>query len=183
MKHKQLTLILITLFAMSSCVKTKTSETKLSEFKKTEPIQIKKSGFRCDVIGINENNKSESKEIFIQLEKKESTVKIKFNDFTSSGRISVIFGSFDGYKLLSFDMADGNNEMVGESVLLHEDISSLSLDGKVISGTLRLTLDESLNGTIEQKLVIRKEDSSLSSTEFEDVAELSNCEKHEAIWL
>ncbi len=175
--------ILITLCAMSACVKTKTSETKIPEFKKSEPIVIKKSGFRCDVTGRNENNKSESKEIFIQLEKKESIVKIKFNDFTSGDRISVVFGSFDGYKLLGFDMTDVNNELIGESVLLHDDASSLSLDGKVISGTVKLTLDKDLNGKLKRKLLISKEDSSLTSTEFEDLAEISNCEKLEAIWM
>lgn len=183
MKLSNHTLILIALFALSSCVKTKTSETKLPEFKKAEPIVIKKSGFRCDMAGINENNKSESKEIFIQLDKKESTVKIKINDFTSGDRISVVFGSFDGYQLLSFDMADENNELIGESILLHDDMSSLSLDGKVISGTVKLTLDVNLNGKLERKLLISKEDRSLVSTEFEDVAEISNCEKLEAIWM
>jgi hypothetical protein len=183
MKCNNLALILITLFAMSACVKTKTSEAKVPEFKKSEPIVIKKSGYRCDMAGINENNKSESKEIFIQLDKKDNTVKVKFNDFTSGDRISVIFGSFDGYKLLGFDMEDENNELVGESVLLHDDMSSLSLDGKVISGTVKLTLDKDLNGKMERKLLISKEDSSLTSTEFEDVAEISNCEKLEAIWM
>jgi hypothetical protein len=80
-------------------------------------------------------------------------------------------------------MADENNELVGESVLLHDDMSSLSLDGKVISGTVKLTLDKDLNGKMERKLLISKEDSSLTSTEFEDVAEISNCEKLDAIWI
>lgn len=187
MKHNKFIFTLITLLTMSSCVKTETAKPKVSELKTnipsiahvTEPNFNKKSGYKCEIDGLEESNINGQKEIFIQLTKTEAGVKVEFHDFLSDNKVSAVSATFDGYKLLGFKMVELNDEFIGEAGLLHDDIASLSPGDEVLTGSVRLILDKELNGKIERKLLIKMEDHTLVSTEFEDVAEISNCEKFE----
>lgn len=183
MKNFIATSIVMSSLFLTSCVKTETKKTKidLPEIKKYEPITIKKSGYKCDLVGELEN-----KEIFIKLEKKEDKTTASFHDFISKDKISIISAKFEGYNLMSISLAPSSeNEkvLVGESVLTHSDLESLSSEGKVFSITGRLTLNEDLSGVLEQKQMISKEDHSIETTEYKELGKVENCEAFDAIWI
>ena len=81
------------------------------------------------------------------------------------------------------ESAEDAKVLSGEGVLLHSDLASLSDEGKVISATGKLSLNEDHSGVLEQKLLISKDDNSIGSTEFKEVAKIENCEAFKATWL
>jgi hypothetical protein len=191
MKFNHLALAFLSLLMMSACVKTKTGSVQQQpESKKSEPIKIAepdlnvRPGYRCNITGLNDNNKGESKDIFFQIDREVSPIRLSFYKSSASGSSILFFiDSFDGHILFGFNMEDENGILSGETVLIHKKIASLTPDENAIYGKLKLSLDENLNGKIERKLGLLNEDSSITVTDFEDFAEISNCETIEALWM
>lgn len=191
MKFNNFSLALLALLVLSACVKVKTNQVqKQPESKKSEPIlnlgpnANVETGNRCTMAGLNDTNRGESKDIFFQIDKKEGLTKLSFyKTSTSDDSILFFIDSFDDHNLLGFNMVNENNILTGEAVLLHKKIASLGPDGNAFHGILKLSLDENLNGKVERKLSILNDDGSITDTGFEDFAEISNCEKIEALWM
>lgn len=176
--------VIFSTMMLVSCVKIEKKSTaidlpKIQKY--SEPIVIKKSGFKCDISG-----EAENKEIFLEITKKENKTSVRFYDFISATKISTASAKFEGFTLMSISLsenADDSDTLEGDGILLHSDSSSLSDEGKVISVTGKLILNKDMSGLIQKKLLISKEDNSIQSTDFNDLAKIENCEEFEAIWI
>lgn len=174
------TSIVMSSLFLTSCVKTETKKTKINfpDIKTYEPVVSKKSGFKCDISG-----ESENKEIFLQITKKDDKTLVSFYNFVNAKKISFVLARFEGYRLVNFTLSESTEDekvLSGEGVLLHSDVASLSNEGKVIAVTAKLSLNEDYSGVLEQKLLISKDDNSIESTEFKEVAKIENCEAFDA---
>lgn len=154
---------------------------KAPEVPKLKLVTLKKTGLKCDIVGI------ENKEIFLKLDKKEDgKVIANFSDFLSDKKISLLSAHIGEYSLLGFTLqasADDANVIVGDSLMIHPLMSSLSSEGTVVAVTGRLTLNSDNSGKLEQKLTILMDDLSVKKTELEEIAQIENCEEFEATTL
>lgn len=177
MKHF-ITIALLSVSLVACKSESKKFTIKAPEVKKLKPISLKKNGLKCDVVG------NENKEIFLKLEEKDGgEMSANFYDFLSSTKISLVAGHIGEYSLFAFKLrpsAEDENILVGESVMIHPERTSLSDEGDVLSITGRLTLNQDHTGKLEQKLTVLMDDHSVKTTELEEVAQIENCEEFEA---
>ena len=151
---------------------------KVEEIKTVESLMSKNPGFKCDLVGLNEH-----KEVFLKVTTKDDEVSVSIHDFTSASQISISNASFDGFTIMSIKLnkaTEDDQTLTGESVLLHSKLSTLSDEGKVLLVTGRISLNEDMSGSLQTKLLISKEDQSIESTEFKELAKIENCEAFEA---
>lgn len=161
--------------SMVACVKSESKKIKINTpVIKKESLSIKKKGWKCDMYG-----EADNKEIFIKLDTKDGKTTATFHDFISASKISVVGANFANIPLNTFPM----NEGVGEMLLIHPDRTSLSDEGKVLTVTGVLTLNEDMTGKLEQKALILMEDDSFKTTELQELATIDNCAEFEATWL
>lgn len=170
---------LITL-TMVGCVKTssKKVDVSLPEIQKPKVLKLTKSGYKCDMVGEEDN-----KEIFIKLDKKEEKTTVSFNNFTSASKITIVGANFGDYNLYSFVMNQNSEDesiLEGEGALTHADKYQLNDEGKVLSIQGRLILNDDLSGSLQQKLTMMMDDHTMKNTEYQEIARIENCEQFEA---
>ncbi len=181
---KNLTLLTVfSALALIGCVKTETKTTKIDipEIKKIEVPTFKKKGLKCEIVG-----EAENKEIFIEIETKDDKTTASFHDFISASKISIGSASFEGYSLMNFTLkkvSEDSSTLVGESILTHKDMASLTDEGKVLTITGKLTLGEDKTGSLEQKLFKFLDDNTSKITDYQEIGKIENCEDFEAIWM
>lgn len=184
--NKFLLLTLLSLTAIG-CVKHEVAkpEFKVPKVPKADPLVNKKAGYKCDIQGVD----GSSKEIFIELNKNDKTTLFSLYDFIYKQKISILTGTFEGYRLYSVTLKEetlenGETILSGEGMITPNAQAEHQMDEKILLMTSRITLDEQLNGTLELKLLRSSEAGQAPEwTSFEQIAEISNCEKFDAVYL
>lgn len=184
MKFRTLISVMFLSVLTSSCVKTKTTSVEMPEIKKIDPVIQRKSGLKCNLIGV-----SEQKEIFLKIDVNAGKQTVSFHDFIDANRVSIINATVEGYRTHSFELTETivNEEKkvsIGSTILLPSDDLKLNVDeGKVITSSGKLTLDYGYRGQLEVSHVIQTDEGTIKATRFEELAKIEACDRFEAIWL
>lgn len=161
--------------SLVSCVKTESKKLSI-DVPKFEPVQMGKdvSGHRCDLV-----SESEQKDVLILLtDKAEGKKSVQFFDFISATQVSSALVKIGDYTVLNFILnsaSDDGKSYSDSSILLNSHSDLLLPEEKVISVNGFLTLDQEMNGVLEQRVQFMKEDGSIHLTEREEIAKIENC--------
>lgn len=177
MNFALLAMAALTLSACNSKTSSKSIKVEIPQVKSPSVSKLTKSGYKCDLVGINQENLRENKSIFLEVDRSKEKVRLSLHDILSEDRISITGGTFDNHTFYGFDVVESEEGLSGKGVLIHKKISSLSDKGEAITGSLRISLDKDLKGIIQRSLMLKTEEGDYQSLDFEDLAEISNCEE------
>lgn len=175
MKIYRLAILSILCLNLASCVKSESKKISIN-IPTAEPIQIGKevSGFRCDLV-----SESEQKEVLILItDQAEGKKIVQFFDFISANKVSSALAKIGDYTILSFTLNSASSDgkfRSDKAILLNSHSELLVEDGKVVSINGFLTVDEEMNGVLEQTVQYIKEDDSLSTSDLKEIAKIENC--------
>lgn len=175
MKVRHLGLLCVLCLTLASCVKSESKKINVN-IPTFEPVQIGKdvSGFRCDVV-----SESEQKEVLILLtDQADGKKTVQFFDFISATRISSALAKIGDYTLLSFSLNPASSDgklRSDKAALLNSHSELLVEDGKVVGINGFLTVDEEMNGILEQTVQYINEDGSFNTIDLKEIAKIENC--------
>jgi hypothetical protein len=184
MKLRTLISVLLLSVGTISCIKPKKTTIDIPEIKKMDPVIVRKSGLKCNLLGV-----SEQKEIFLKLDVKDGKQTVSFHDFIDANRVSIVGATIEGYRTLSYELTETivNEEKkvsIGSSVLLPSDELNLNIEeGRVITSSGRLTVDYGFRGQLEVSHVVKTDEGTIKATTLEELAKIEACDRFEAIWL
>lgn len=189
MNGKILAPLFLLVFTSVACVKKESKKVNLPDFKKIssqnserlKSLMPTKSGFRCDLIG------TETKEVFMEISKKEGVKKVTIRDFESASQVSILGATIEGFRTISFEMEEkeeldevGNKILEGTSHLIKTEDSNVTVEGSIITSDGLLIMDEQNNAKFVLTHLVKDEDGNIERVSEENTVTIENCEPFEA---
>lgn len=167
--------ILLIFATIVSCAK-KSSETKSTVQKTQDSVEkvFLKSGSKCSFV----DESGIQKDVFLSSKTTSEGTVVSFHAFKENKKITILGATLGGFQLISFSMINGR----GTTVILHPEMTTLNTEGKTIMIKGRLTLDNEMNGVLEQSSTIETEQKEIKVLEFKEVGRLEHCQAFNARW-